>query len=105
MSTETVSRDATNQRIVRAVRAAMGARDVKDDKQLASLSGIKYDTLLRRLNGKPWLAEEILAVAVALDVDVRVLLESDPDDWFRRDELKQQPAGYRPAHPRVLLVA
>lgn len=93
MTAQPVDRATTNARIARAVRAAMAARGVKDDKQLAALSGVKYDTLLRRLNGKPWLADEIIAVAAALDVDVSTLLYGDPDEWFRPTRGKVQPTA------------
>lgn len=84
MTTQPVDATATAQRISRTVRAVMAARDVRDDKALAEMSGVKYDTLLRRLNGKPWFAHELLAVAAALEVDVQTLIAGDPDGWFPR---------------------
>lgn len=84
MSAQPVDAAATSQRISRMVRAIMAARGIREDKELANTSGVNYDTLLRRLNGKPWVAHELLAVASALEVDVATLMTGDPDDWFPR---------------------
>jgi hypothetical protein len=99
MTADFVDTTLANERISRAIRAAMAARGVKDAKHLAALSGIQYDTLLRRMDGKPWLASEILAVATALDVEAGALLETDPEQWFRRSSAGAPPLRVIPPTP------
>lgn len=83
MTAELVDSEAINARISRTVVALMAARGLTR-KELAATVGMDEDTLGRRINRhSAWKADEVLAIAAAFEVASQVILETDPEDWFR----------------------
>ena len=105
----------------------------RNQKDLARVLRITQGQVSEKLNGGPWSLDDIVRTARVVGLESRDLLgpigeipwdrlrwtepstrPSGPDSRVRpirkggrlpRLDSNQQPAGYRPAHPRVLLVA
>lgn len=94
MTAQPVDSGDINARVSRNVKALAAIRGIGTHKELAAAAGLSDDTVSRRLAGKPWKLIELLAMAHALDVDLTVLVEGNPDEWFRR-------GGTQPPPPKV----